>query len=97
GRPGTIPVGTNPASDCTALPTQSPTIDHHGITIHVPAAGYTGLKTTFTFQITWSPSNPTGLEDASDEILTVVSKEGDDGDQSQTRESDSSDGSATTE
>src|SRR5207245_11003950 len=94
---GTIPVATHASSDCSTLPAQDPTIDHHAITIHVPAAEYTGLKTTFTFSIAWAPSNPTGLEDVNDEILTIVSHNGDEADQAQTREIGSSDGSATTE
>lgn len=94
---GTLLSGSNATSDCSSLPDQSPMIDHHGVTIHVPSTGYSGFKTTFTFKIAWQPSNPTGLEDANDEVLTVVSKEGDDADSAETREIGSSDGSDTTE
>jgi hypothetical protein len=92
---GTIPAGSHATSDCTALPAQDPTVDHHGFTLTVPAAGYTGLKSTFTFQISWTPAS--GNETSNDEILTIVSQEGDQADQSQTREIGSSDGSSTTE
>src|SRR5579872_2410886 len=94
---GTIPAGSNATSDCTSLPDTPATTDDAGFTIHVPPAGYTGLKTTFTFSITWTPANPAGVEDLNDEILTVVSNNTDQGDQSQTREIGSSDGSSTTE
>jgi hypothetical protein len=94
---GTLPIGSNATSDCSNLPALSPTVDHHGITLQVPNTGYAGLKTTVTFQISWTPSNPTQDETFNDEILTVVSKEGDDADTSQTREIGSSDTSNTTE
>jgi hypothetical protein len=93
---GTIPVNTNPTSDC-AQATGTVANDSHGITVHVPSTGYSKIETTFTFQITWKPANPTGAEDVNDEILTVVSKQGDEADQSQTREIGSSDGSSTKE
>jgi hypothetical protein len=88
---GTIPAATNPTSDCTALegtPADAATIDHHTITIQPPSTGYTGIKTTFTFQITWTPS--TGNENTNDEILTVLNNDTD-------GEVGSSDGSSTTE
>src|SRR5438045_7614954 len=94
---GTIPVGSHASSDCTTLPAQDPTVDHHGLTLHVPPTGYTGLQTTFTFSITWTPNNPTKNESVADEILTVVSKQGDQGDQSETRETGPSDPASPTE
>jgi hypothetical protein len=93
---GTIPVNANPTSDCSQA-TGTVANDNHGITVHVPSTGYTGLKTTFSFQISWTPANPSGAEDLNDEILTVMSDNGDEADQSNTREIGSSDGSSTTE
>src|SRR5438477_7683490 len=93
---GTIPANANPTSDCSQA-TGTVANDSHGITVHVPSTGYTGLKTTFSFQISWTPANPTGAEDLNDEILTVMSDNGDEADQSGTREIGSSDGSSTTE
>src|SRR5690242_1835628 len=93
---GTIPPNANPTSDCSQA-TGTVANDSHGITVHVPSTGYSGLKTTFTFQISWTPANPTGAEDANDEILTVMSDNGDEADQSSTREIGSSDTSNTTE
>ncbi|MDX6479543.1 MAG: hypothetical protein QOG85_53 [Gaiellaceae bacterium] len=93
---GTIPANANPTSDCSQG-TGTVVNDSHGIVVHVPTAGYTGLKTTFTFQISWTPANPAGAEDINDEILTVVSNEGDDADSTGTREIGSSDHSDTTE
>jgi hypothetical protein len=93
---GTIPANANPTSDCSQA-TGTVANDSHGITVHVPSTGYSGLKTTFTFQISWTPANPTGAEDVNDEILTVVSDNGDEADQSGTREIGSSDGSDTKE
>jgi hypothetical protein len=82
---GTIPANANPTSDCSQA-TGTVANDSHGITVHVPTTGYTGLKTTFSFSISWTPANPTGAEDVNDEILTVVSDNGDEADQSGTRE-----------
>jgi hypothetical protein len=59
---GTIPANANPTSDCSQA-TGTVANDSHGITVHVPSTGYSGLKTTFTFQIAWTPANPTGAED----------------------------------
>src|SRR6266481_4237513 len=79
---GTIPVNANPASDCTSLPDTPTWTDDEIADVQAPAAGYTGLKTTFTFEITWKPANPTQDETLNDEILTVVSQNGDEGDTS---------------
>ena len=56
---GTIPANANPTSDCSQA-TGTVANDSHGITVHVPSTGYSGLKTTFTFQISWTPANPSG-------------------------------------
>ena len=93
---GTIPVNTNPTSDCSQA-TGTVLNDSHGITVHVPSTGYSQLKTTFKFQISWTPANPSGDETLNDEILTVVSKDGDEADQSETREIGTSDGGDTKE
>jgi hypothetical protein len=93
---GTIPPNANPTSDCSQA-TGSVLNDSHGITVHVPSTGYANLKTKFTFQISWTPANPTGAEDENDEILTVLSDNGDEADQSETREVGVSDGGSTTE
>jgi 5-hydroxyisourate hydrolase-like protein (transthyretin family) len=68
---GTIAPGTDPASDCSAVD-GTPQVDDHTITVQPPATGYTGIETTFTFSITWTPSSP--QEDTSDEILTVANE-----------------------
>lgn len=84
---GSIPAGSNATSDCSTL-AGTPQVDDHTITVQTPSGGYTGIQTTFTFQIAWTPA--TGNETTNDEILTVES--GDTG-----GEVGSSDGSTTTE
>src|SRR5207244_11886483 len=81
---GTIPIGTNPTSDCSGLP--STAVDEHDITVNVPSGAYDSIDATFAFSITWVPP---GAEDVADEILTVIGPDGD--------EVGSSDGSSTTE
>src|SRR5690348_3922967 len=93
---GTIPPKSNPTSDC-AQATGTVLNDSHDITVHVPTTGYSQLKTTFKSQISWTPANPSGDETLNDEILTVVSKDGDEGDQTETREIGVSDGGDTKE
>ena len=93
---GTIPPNSNPTSDCSQA-TGTVLNDSHGITVHVPSAGYSGLKTKFTFQISWTPANPTGDETLNDEILTVMSDNGDEADQTETREIGVSDTGSTKE
>jgi len=63
---GTVPIGSNAASDCTSG--LSP-VDSHDLIIVVPANAYTTVTATLTVQITWTP-----VVDAtsSDEILTLV-------------------------
>lgn len=83
---GTIPPGSSPTSDCSAL-ADTPAADQHNSTITVPAGLYNTAAAKFVFKITWTP-----VVDgtSSDEVLTVV------------RSSDgtkigSSDGGSTTE
>ena len=82
---GTIPIGSNPASDCSP-PSASP-VDEHVVTVTVPQGVYDTIDATFAFSITWTPGTPT--EDTADEILTVIGPDGE--------EVGSSDGSSTTE
>jgi hypothetical protein len=82
---GTIPVGSNPTSDCSGLP--STQVDEHDIQITVPSGLYSTLNAQFKFSITWTPGTPT--EDTADEILTVIGPDG--------NEIGSSDGGSTTE
>src|SRR5213078_5105299 len=81
---GTIPIGSNPTSSCSGLPSSA--VDEHDITVNVPSGAYDSLDATFAFSITWAPP---GAEDVADEILTVIGPDGD--------EVGSSDGSSTTE
>src|SRR5436305_14389664 len=69
---GTIAPGSNPTSDCSNLD-GTPQVDDHTITVKPPAGGYTGIQTTFTFSITWTPASPD--PPTSDEILTVANEE----------------------
>jgi hypothetical protein len=65
---GSIPPGSNPSSDCTAL-ADTPAVDQHVSTVNVPAGVYNTVSAQFTFKIDWTPVvDPS----ASDEILTVV-------------------------
>src|SRR5438876_2454127 len=81
---GTIPIGSNPTSDCSGLPSSA--VDEHDITVNVPSGAYDSIDATFAFSITWVPP---GAEEVADEILTVIGPDGD--------EVGSSDGSSTTE
>ena len=80
---GTIPIGSNPTSDCSGLPSSA--VDEHDITVNVPSGAYDSIDATFAFSITWTPGTPT--EDTADEIITVIGPDGD--------EVGSSDGSST--
>jgi uncharacterized repeat protein (TIGR01451 family) len=65
---GTIPAGSNPASNCAPL-AGTPQADEHDVTVNVPAGVYDTLQANFTFNISWgNPSN--------DEILTVIAPDG---------------------
>src|SRR5437763_4537614 len=91
---GTIPAGSNATSDCTTED-GTPLVDDHGFTIVVPDSGYSGFKTTFTFQIAWQPVS--GNESTNDEILTVTHQADADAGDTEAQEVGSSDGSDTKE
>ena len=84
GWSGTIPVGSNPTSDCSGFEAIS---DSHVVTITAPPGGYQTVDAQFRFSITWTPSSPDSS--TSDEILTVIGPDG--------TEVGSSDGGSTTE
>jgi hypothetical protein len=92
---GTIPAASvHPANTCNTVDVQS---DLEDIAVTLPRRGYDRFDATFTFQISWTPSNPTGDETASDEILTVNAPDNaDEGDTAAT-ELGSSDGGDTKE
>ena len=92
---GTIPVGSNPTSDCNGAVVAA--ADQHSVSITVPPTGYTGITSTFTFQITWSPSGVTHDNNSNDEILTVNAPNGADPGDTQGPEVGSSDGGTSTE
>jgi hypothetical protein len=92
---GTIPVGANPTSDCDGSVVAAS--DEHSVSISVPATGYSGITSTFTFQITWHPSGITHDNNSNDEILTVNGPNGADPGDTQGAEVGSSDGGSSTE
>ena len=65
---GTIPPGSNPASNCVTV-ADTPLSDQHVSTVIVPAGVYSTLAAKFTFKITWTPVVNIN---SSDEILTVI-------------------------
>ena len=67
---GSIPPGTNAASDCSLYPSGSPSVDQHLVTVNVPAGAYGAVQADFTFNISWDGSA------GNDEILTVVDPDG---------------------
>ena len=69
---GTAPVGSNPTSECTGLPTAPE--DHHQIKITVAPGTYTTVTATFTFTISWTPTS--AATQTSDLILTVLAPDG---------------------
>jgi hypothetical protein len=92
---GTIPaVSPHPTSDCNGAGVGS---DDEGVTVSLGRKGYDRLDAVFTFQITWTPSNPTGDETVNDEVLTVNGPDGQDPADTSTSEVGSSDGGTTTE
>src|SRR5258705_8307275 len=92
---GTIPaVSPHPTSDCNCAGVGN---DDEGIAVTIPRKGYDRFDATFTFAITWTPSNPTGQETLTDEVLTVNSAAGQDAADTAGSEIGSSDGSATKE
>src|SRR2546421_4472321 len=68
---GTIPaLSAHPSSTCAPAPhdpTLDPTLDNEAMNISVPAGLYTSNSSTFSFSITWTPSNPSGAESENDE------------------------------
>ena len=92
---GTIPVASaHPTNDCNAAGVGS---DQADVAVTIPRKGYDRFDAVFTFQIAWTPSNPTGQETLNDEILTVNSSSGQDPADTTGRELGSSDGSDTKE
>ncbi|HEV7640902.1 MAG TPA: hypothetical protein VGO39_08560, partial [Gaiellaceae bacterium] len=85
----------HPTSDCNGAGTGVP--DQHTIAVTVPDTGYSNIITTFTFQITWSPTGPTADNTSNDEILTVNAPGGPDPADTKGPEVGSSDGSSSTE
>ena len=91
---GTIPaVSAHPTSSCNGAGAQ---VDDEG-SRYDPAQGLRPFDATFTFQITWTPSNPAGDEQLNDEVLTVNSPDNQDDGDTATSELGSSDGGTTTE
>jgi hypothetical protein len=82
-------------SDCNDPGTGA--ADQHTIDISVPATGYTGIETEFTFTITWTPSGLTADNNSNDEILTVNAPGGTDPGDTTGAEVGSSDTSSSTE
>ena len=92
---GVIPAASpHPTSDCNGAGVGN---DDEGITVTIPRKGYARVDATFTFQISWTPSNPLGDETLNDEVLTVNSPDGQDPGDTKGSEVGSSDGSATKE
>jgi hypothetical protein len=92
---GTIPAASpHPTSDCNGAGVGS---DDEDIAVTIPRKGYDRFDATFTFQIAWTPSNPTGDETLNDEVLTVNSPDQQDEGDTSTSEVGSSDGGTTKE
>jgi hypothetical protein len=92
---GTIPVvSAHPTNTCNGAGVGS---DDADFVVALPRKGYDKFDATFTFTITWTPSNPTGAEDVNDEVLTVNSADNGDPGDTESSELGSSDGSITTE
>jgi hypothetical protein len=92
---GTIPaVSPHPTSNCNGAGVGS---DDEGIAIAIPRRGYDHIEVSFTFQISWTPSNPRGQETYNDEVLTINGPDGQDPADTKTSEVGSSDGGTTKE
>jgi hypothetical protein len=65
--------GTIPASAPNLLGQCSDDVfaDAHAVAFSVPAGLYDTKSATFTFELTWTPSNPNGDATTSDEVITV--------------------------
>jgi PKD repeat protein len=74
---GEIPPLANGSSDCANF-ADTPLVDQHLPTIHVPAGAYNNVKAKFTFNISWDGSS------GNDEILTVLKPDGSELDSSDT-------------
>lgn len=88
---GTIPAGATPTSSCN----DAVLSDTHLVGVTAPRRGYDRFDALFEFSITWTP--PTGVSNATDEILTVNGQDGADPGEGETAEIGSSDTSGTTE
>src|SRR5437870_5909310 len=87
---GTIPPASpHPTSDCNGAGVGD---DDEALVVTTPRKGYDRIDATFTFKITWTPSNPTGAEDINDEVLTVNSADNGDPGDTASSEVGSSDG-----
>src|SRR3954453_4066988 len=92
---GTIPAASpHPTSTCNGPGAGS---DDEGLSVTVPRKGYDRFDAVFTFQITWTPSNPSGDESLSDEVLTVNSADNADPGDTKGTEGGRSDGGTTQE
>src|SRR4051794_21574614 len=92
---GTIPpASAHPTNDCNGAGVGN---DDEGITVTLPRKGYDRIDATFTFKISWAPSNPSGDETLNDEVLTVNSADQQDPGDTTASELGSSDGSTTEE
>jgi hypothetical protein len=92
---GTIPAASpHPTNDCNGAGVGE---DDEAFTVTVPRKGYDKFDAVFTWQISWTPSNPTGAEDLNDEVLTVNSADNQDEGDTKSSELGSSDGGTTTE
>src|SRR4051812_30754512 len=92
---GTIPaVSPHPTNTCNGPGVGS---DDEGLTVTLPRKGYDRFDAVFTFQINWTPSNPSGDESLSDEVLTVNSADNADPGDTKGSEVGSSDGGTTQE
>jgi len=92
---GTIPpASAHPTNDCNGAGVGS---DQEDIAVTIPRKGYDKFDGVFTFEISWTPSNPTGAEDENDEVLTVNGPDGQDAGDTSATEVGSSDGGDTKE
>src|SRR3954453_14188082 len=92
---GTIPAASpHPTNTCNGPGAGS---DDEGLAVTVPRKGYDRFDAVFTFQINWTPSNPSGDESLNDEVLTVNSADNADPGDTAGSEVGSSDGGTTQE
>src|SRR3954467_2992579 len=92
---GTIPPARpHAANDCNGAGVGS---DQGDIAVTIPRKGYDKFDGVFTFEISWTPSNPTGAEDENDEVLPVNGPDGQDAGDPSATEVGSSDGGTTKE